>query len=203
MKSALIVLWILIGFKTVAQTSEQAQWRYVNLHTSLFNLSKYGPASYFDERNISLTPNEIFERQIQSGQIKPDTVAKKINVKIWIEDDSTIMGTLNNGTSKPLLLRLNSGFYVDFVTEIKYQKKWRTFQVNRPLECGMSMGLGKLLAHHYCDLSMVRKTFGDYKLPFRLKIFIDGRAIISNTIMISCDRQQLLLTQKRILQYTI
>lgn len=203
MKPALLVLWLLLSFKTVAQISEREAWRYVNLHTSLFNFSTLGPVIYFDERNISLTPNEIFERQIKSGQIKPDTLAKNISLKIWIEDDSTIMGKLSNGTSKPFLLRLNSGYHTDFVTEVKYQKKWRTFQVNRPFECGMGMGLGKLLAHHYCDITMDRKTFGDYKLPFRLKIFINGRTIISNTIMISCDRQQLLQIKRKIPGYTI
>jgi hypothetical protein len=183
------------------QVSDKEKWRYINLHTSLFNFI-ISEMVYMDSTGEELKGDDIYCVQIKNGQIIFDNSLKKPELKLISVNDSVINGCLLSGAKDTLELTLNDGYYPDFQTEVKINGRWFPFQINKPFNCGMGVGKGRLFPNYKCKLILNRTTKGKIKLPFRLKLQLNKKKIYSNEIEISCSREQYKMIPKRIKEYT-
>jgi hypothetical protein len=201
MKIILFFIGLFCSVVVQGQISDKEQWRYVNLNTSLLNLI-ISEMIYTDSTGKNLTENEIYSTQIEKGEIVFDNSLKKPELKLISVNDSVINGCLLSGAKDTLELTLNDGYYPDFQTEVKINGRWFPFQINKPFNCGMGVGKGRLFPNYKCKLILNRTTKGKIKLPFRLKLQLNKKKIYSNEIEISCSREQYKMIPKRIKEYT-
>jgi hypothetical protein len=200
MKLAFTLIFLCLTGICKSQNSANEQWRYVTLQTSLFNLVP--KVHWMKNDSIDFTNEELFTLQIERGGILPDSTANDVEVLLTEVSDSLINGFLINGSKDTIQLILISFCYVNFLTEVKVNNLWLPFQAYRPFSCGMGIGKGRLFPGYKCNLNLENSTSGKIKLPFRMKMKIGKREIISNVVEVSCSQQQFKMIPQKIKDYT-
>lgn len=181
------------------QVPENEQWRYVNLYIDLFNRVPY--TIWTDSIGNELTDTQLFERQIGKS-IFPSSKFKNDTIILNSIKNGKIIGQLFKTGVDTLKLKLNDGWYSDFRTEVQIENKWYTFQIHRPLGCGMGIGNALLFPNYYCAVELFTKTKGNIQLPFRLIINVDNKKITSNAVKIQCNKLQYKMIRNKIRNYT-
>lgn len=202
MKSGYLFLLLFLNFSSKAQVPEEAEWRYIDLCTSLRCLSDNSRAKYLDKDGTDLTPEKLVERQIESGDIFRNDAAEGITIQLMGRQDSLILGQLINGTRDTLYVPIMAMRFALFETQVKYKGKWVPYQIYRPASCEINIGKGRIPSQFACSLKIDITTFGAIKLPFRLRMQLNNKYYYSNEVIISCNKQQYKMIPKKIAEYT-
>lgn len=202
MKCCYCFLLLLLSFSAKAQVLEEAEWRYIDVWTSLWCLSDNGRARYLDKDGTALSPERLVEQQIERDEIFRNDASEGIAIQLIERKDSLILGQLINGTKDTLYVPIRSMRFESFETQVKYRGKWVAYQIYRPATCEMNIGKGRIPPQFACRLKIDITTFGTIKLPFRLKMLLNNKYYYSNEIIISCSKQQYSMIPKKIAEFT-